>query len=579
MAHEALARKLRPRTFEEVVGQEAIVQTLRNAIETGRIHPAYIFSGIRGVGKTTVARIVAKGLNCKRADRPTPKPCGSCESCVEIARGVSMDVLEIDGATHTGVDEARDLTQIAQYNPARDRFRIFIIDEVHMLSNSAFNALLKTLEEPPSHVVFLLATTLPHKIPETIHSRAQHFEFRRVPPSRLAAFLTEVCAREEIDIEPGALDLLSRAGDGSVRDSLTLLDRMIAYADGTITETLSQELLGVVGRDFLFSFVEAVAAFDARALLVGYEEILNRGHDLPRFLQDLAGHVRRLVRERTAASSSPPGEPEELSARFRKQASAFSPEDLFRLQDLLLNTLSRLRGAPDPESLVELQLVKAAHLPRILPLQEVLAGMESGVGRAVPHPSRPASPPVPGNPGPSPSLQPEEPRPAPDEGAGSGLRFTSLVPFQRMDAEEERSYTGGSERAEAFRAEIVKEFPLARPALEGATLSVEDGRVLHVALPSSQSVGLVLLNTPERMEILQRVAREAGFEGGAVLERRDPDPLDNEGRQGPADDLELARNHPAVKKIQSILGGQVIGVRVTAPEEPGDEDVEPEQDP
>jgi DNA polymerase-3 subunit gamma/tau len=579
MPYQALARKLRPKNFGEVVGQDAIVKTLMNAMATGKIHPAYIFSGIRGVGKTTVARILAKGLNCQAADKPTSEPCGSCDSCQEITRGVSMDVLEIDGATHTKAEEARDLTQIALYTPARDRYRVFLIDEVHMLSNAAFNALLKTLEEPPPHVVFLLATTLPHKIPETIHSRAQHFEFRRVPPSRLSTFLAEICSREEIAVEAGAVDLIARAGEGSVRDSLTILDRLAAYSEGTITEVLAQELLGVVGRDSLFGFVDAFASSDSRAVLVQFEEILDRGHDLERFLRDISGHVRRLLRERTTGVQHDSDEPEELTARFQKQASSFSPEDLMRLQDLLLNTLSRLRGAPDPETLVELQLVKAAHLPRILPLQEVLAGMEARVeGSAGPPPTADSSrdsgirqfPSESSKGGGEPSAKEEKP--------SGGLRFTSIIPSKQMDEEEVRSYTEESPRTEEIRKRLIKEFPLAGHFLEDATLSVEDGNVLHLALPASISVGLTALNTPDRAETIQKVAKEMGFDGGVIFHKREPDPMEVEADLRPVDEMEAARNHPAVKKVQKILGGQVIDVKMPPPAEPGDEDAESEQD-
>ena len=239
--HQALARRYRPQSFDEMVGQRAVVKTLKNALAKGKIHPAYIFSGIRGVGKTTAARLFAKGLNCVKG--PTFEPCNECASCLEIGKAASMDVLEIDGATNTKAEEARDLMQAARYTPARDRYRVFIIDEVHMLSTAAFNALLKTFEEPPPHAVFLLATTEPHKIPETIHSRAQHFQFKRVPTPLVIRHLEEICQKEELKAEPAALELVARSGEGSVRDSLTLLDRLMAYADGPLTEETAVEAL------------------------------------------------------------------------------------------------------------------------------------------------------------------------------------------------------------------------------------------------------------------------------------------------------------------------------------------------
>ncbi len=371
MTYKALARKYRPQTFDEMVGQEAVVKTLKNALATGKIHPAYIFSGIRGVGKTTAARLFAKGLNCETG--PTVTPCNACPSCVEIAAGRSMDVLEIDGATHTKAEEARDLMQAARYMPVRDRYRVFIIDEVHMLSTAAFNALLKTLEEPPAHAVFLLATTEPFRIPETIHSRAQHFQFRRVSAYKVASFLKDLCGREGVEAEPAALDLVARSGEGSVRDSLTLLDRLLTYANGPLEEAAAVEVLGVVGRDALLSMLEMVSRGEPSDVSRFLDEARERGQNLERFLSDLVALVRDVLRYKTAGTG---GDAEEVAddGGLKAAAERLSLEDLLRLWDLLALTQQRLKGAPDPEALLELQLIKAALLPGILPLEQVLSG-------------------------------------------------------------------------------------------------------------------------------------------------------------------------------------------------------------
>lgn len=544
-SHQALARRYRPRTFDEMVGQEAVVRTLKNALVSGKIHPAYLFSGIRGVGKTTAARIFSKGLNCHAFPGPTPEPCSACPSCQEIARSGSLDVLEIDGATHTKAEEARDLMQVARYMPARDRFKVFIIDEVHMLSAAAFNALLKTLEEPPPYVVFILATTEPHKIPETIHSRAQHFQFRRVPESRILRFLKDLCSKAAIEAEPQALELVARAGDGSVRDSLTLLDRLLAYADGPLTEAETSEVLGVVGREALLDLLEAVLTGNAAGAVAFVDRLRDLGRDLGRFLEDFDGLVRRAVRVRLEA------EPGEVPPRLREMASRASLEDLLRLSDLVASTRQRLAGSPDPEALVELQLVKAAHLPRILPLELLLS-------------QRPASA----------ALSPSEeasPR-AKAGGEAGGFRFTGLVPFKRMDEEEAASLEGRDPRVQDFRRNASSKIPLAGSFLEAAAVSLDPDGVLHIVLPEGSRAARSFLLSEESLGSLEQAAREAGFPGPVAVESREDDLEPRSVKP------EAPSHGPVVEKIVRRLGGQVVGVRPLSPQPPapGGDDAEPE---
>ncbi len=294
MPYIVLARRYRPQSFEELVGQEHVVRVLQNAIKTGRIHHAYIFSGARGTGKTTTARIFAKALNCEQG--PTPTPCNECAQCVAITEGRSVDVLEIDGASHTGVDNVRNLREELQYLPTSARYKVVIIDEVHMLSTAAFNALLKTLEEPPEHVIFILATTEPHKIPATIHSRCQHFEFRRLDTPLLASHLKSVLAKEGIEAEPEALRLIAIAGEGSVRDSLSIMDQVLAHhAGGTITSAEVQEVLGFVGHDVLRKMTSAILERDSSAVLTMVQEIFEGGHDLVTFTKQLVEYFRDLL--------------------------------------------------------------------------------------------------------------------------------------------------------------------------------------------------------------------------------------------------------------------------------------------
>jgi DNA polymerase-3 subunit gamma/tau len=561
MAHVALARKYRPQSFDEMVGQQAVVQTLKNSLATGKIHPAYIFSGIRGVGKTTAARLFAKGLNCSQGPKPTATPCGECPSCLEVGQARSMDVLEIDGATNTKAEEARDLVQAARYTPARDRYRVFIIDEVHMLSTAAFNALLKTLEEPPPHAVFLLATTEPHRIPETIHSRAQHFQLRAVAPHVVAGYLKEVCAREKLEASDGALELVARAGEGSVRDSLTLLDRLASYASGPITEELAAEALGLAGPDALRSLLQILGSGKVEKIPAFVDKLLERGTDVDRFLGDLEEAVRELGRLRFAPADSPAPS---LGEQGKELAALFTPEELLRLWDLVAATRQRLKGAPDPDSLLELQLIKAAMLPRILPLEALLPALAAQAGAlaapAAPPPSRP---------------QPEEEKEPPSAAVSEGLRFKALIPFSRMDESEAQTYEAKDPRAGRFRAEAAKKMPLAAHTLEQAELSLDPDGVLHIALPPAATTGAVLLSTKERKEALEAAASLAGYPGPVVVEN---------GTRAPEPELpprQEAMGRPeesdAVKNVLRVFGGQIIQVTPLSPESPpGGDHGEPE---
>ena len=536
-----------------MIGQGAVVQTLKNALSTGKIHPAYIFSGIRGVGKTTAARLFAKGLNCEKG--PTAEPCGACASCTEIAMSRSMDVLEIDAATHTQVDKIRDLTEAARYMPARDRFRVFIIDEVHMLSTSSFNALLKTLEEPPPHAVFLLATTEPQKVPETIQSRAQHFQFRRVSTPKVARFLGEVCREEGIQAEPAALDLLARSGEGSVRDSLTLLDRLNTYSEGAISESATAEVLGLLGREALISVAELVAEGNAAGISAFVDGLRDRGQSLERFLSDFCDLVRHLARLRAGQQQRDEAYEE---PRLRALASRFSLEDLLRLWDLTTATMQKLKGAPDPEALLELQLIKAALLPRILPVEELVRAAQ-GLGP----------------PAPSPPQLPKE-APAGEDEAAEGLRFKALIPFQRMDDTEARSFEGRDDKAQKFKEMIAKSLPFAASALERAALSLDPEGVLHLVLPATATTAGTLLTAPERRNQLEEMARDAGYPGRVAVEtaRSEAEP------EPPAERRSAAPPAPgrsqAVQNVVKVLGGNVVSTTVLSGPELGGGDAEPE---
>jgi len=309
MSYQVIARKWRPQTFEEVTGQEAITRTLRNAIEHDRLHHAYLFSGARGVGKTTTARLLAKALNCHKTSGPNPNPCSfnspdSCVSCTEIAESRSIDVLEFDAASHTKVEEIRDIIlESINVNPARDRFKIFIIDEVHMLSTSSFNALLKTLEEPPPKVAFVMATTELHKVPDTILSRCQEFEFRTIPLGKIFDRLKEISKAEKVDVSDEALREIARSGEGSMRDAQSNFDQVISFSGQRIEVEDVTKALGMASSDSLTRVIEAIKKHDASDVLEVVDDLISRGHDLRNYCRDLLSLVRDLLVAKTTSDS------------------------------------------------------------------------------------------------------------------------------------------------------------------------------------------------------------------------------------------------------------------------------------
>jgi DNA polymerase III subunit gamma/tau len=388
MAYQVLALKYRPSTFDQVVGQRTVVQTLKNSLTHQRIGHAYLFSGVRGVGKTTVARLLAKALNCVRG--PTVTPCNECDACREIAASASLDVLEIDGASNNSVDDVRELRETVRYSPSRDRYRIFIIDEVHMLSNSAFNALLKTLEEPPPHVVFILATTEYRKIPVTILSRCQHFEFKRIGQGEIAAHLGKVCASEGVTLSPYALNLIARLADGSLRDGQSTLDQVIAYSGSAVQDEDVRTILGVLDRDLLLAFVEKVAETDPAGLLALVDQVLETGHDPALFLNNLMEQFRDLLLLKIV---SDPGKSLGMAEDDLKALGVFketfSQEDLLRIMDAIAREESRIRYSPQPRYLLEALAVRLCHLTHLEPLEDLLAKFTPGPdAAATPKPAR-----------------------------------------------------------------------------------------------------------------------------------------------------------------------------------------------
>ncbi len=375
MSYQALARKYRPQTFEDVLGQDSIVRTLQNSLQQDRIHQAYLFSGVRGVGKTTAARIFAKALNCQTG--PTITPCNTCSICREITEGIDLDVREIDAATYTQVENIRELREVTQFQPARDRNRIFIIDEAHMLSSGAWNALLKLIEEPPPHVVFIMATTEMHKVPQTILSRVQQFVFRRITTEELKVRLREICESEGIEAEDQALEILARRGDGSVRDALSLLDQTIAFTGKHLTAAEVATALGLSDTLFLADLVEKLEEGDTAAIIALLDEAAVSGRDFKLLYRDLLSYLRVLLLMSSGASETLIGLEDDALERARDVAARFDLSELMRIMNLLLRDDELVNRSEQQRLVVEISLIRCALLPRLRAVEDLLRSGET----------------------------------------------------------------------------------------------------------------------------------------------------------------------------------------------------------
>lgn len=379
MTYLVMARKYRPQKFEEVVGQSHVTVTLVNAIKAGRISHAYLFAGPKGTGKTTVARILAKALNCKEG--PTPKPCGECDSCKEIAIGRSLDVVEIDGASNNSVDDVRALRENIRYVPSHGEYKIYIIDEVHMLSDSAFNALLKTLEEPPAHAIFIFATTEPHQVPPTVLSRCQRFDFRRIPTLDLVKTIQTIAEKEKLEIDQDAAYILARRADGSLRDILSLLDQVIAFGGETeesssqrkITKELVSQTLGLVDQEKLFELTDAISQKDTTKGLSILNQLIDSGIDIPEFVNSLLQHFRDLLVSKVEQDSKILFDLSDTYInKYKEKGKDFSETDILRMIKVVADLNISLKRATDPRIFLELALMKLLKMESAVSLEDVL---------------------------------------------------------------------------------------------------------------------------------------------------------------------------------------------------------------
>ncbi len=410
MAYQVLARKYRPQFFRDVIGQEHVTRTLLNALEQGRIAHGYIFSGHRGIGKTTIARILAMALNCQHAigspERPTAEPCGICDACTEIRSGSAVDVIEIDAATNRGIDEIRELRDAARYRPARDRYKIYILDEAHQITDAAFNALLKTLEEPPDHVVFMMATTQPEDIPQTIRSRSQHYAFHAVRFEDILTQLRSIADKEKLDADEAALALLAEAGDGSMRDALSIMDQAIASAPVTdgrphLDATQIRELMGTVPNTVFERLLEWVGENNSAAVMTEIDTLLNSGNSPSQLARQMVRYLRNALMAKLGGEST---ELLQISgderARVARTALLFSEEDLARFLQIMLRSFDELNYRQEPRFHLELGLLKLVHTQRLIPLEQLMSqlpgGQLAGSGGNISRPSAPQARPAPG---------------------------------------------------------------------------------------------------------------------------------------------------------------------------------------
>ena len=562
MTYQVLARKWRPQTFDTVVGQDAVTRTLRNALLSGRVAHAYLFTGPRGVGKTTTARLLAKALACTA--RTGSEACGACPCCQDFVSGAPVDVLEIDAASNTGIDDIRTLRDNVKFAPARGRFKIYIIDEIHMLSVSAFNAFLKTLEEPPAHVVFILATTDPKRIPATVLSRCQRFDFKPIPPDLLTQHLTEILSKEGVAFESPALPLLVRAAEGSVRDALSLLDAAIAYGEGRLEADSVARLLGSSSPVHVRAFLGALLTRDGPAALEAVDRVARQGEDLEAFCRDVTEAARRLLVLKVAPQASlaelTPGEAEELAAAVQ----AVSVDELLYLLRALLESQTEMRRSPLPRVELEMAAVRATRRPEPQAIEALIARVEeaerrlrAGGGGAVrpaliqeslldaraASPAPPSRAPAPG------AVVPAAPRTGtPAAGAAASAPGPALA---RTPAR-----AGSEDLAEGWQRVVGA--IIGRKALLGAVLqhcnpmAVRDGALL-VTMAANPFHDQQIADRGNRDLINQAV--EIRVPGARRLEVAQ-DEAPGSG----------ALTQPAVQAVLAAFGGEVVAVRPRAPE-------------
>lgn len=560
--YQVLARKWRPRTLDEVVGQPHVARTLRNAIVGGRLAHAYVFAGVRGTGKTSVARILAKSLNCENG--PAASPCNQCVSCSEIMEGRSLDVMELDAASRTGVDNIRELQEVVSYAPVRDRYKVLIIDEAHMLSKAAFNALLKTLEEPPPRVVFILATTEIQRLLPTILSRCQVFEFHRVSIKSIVVHLRHIADAEGLSISDRTLELIARAGEGSLRDALSVLERVLAFCGSDIADDDALQVLGAVRTEVLVDFVRGIASRDAASLLASLDALVDEGHDLVHFWGEFVGVVRdlMLLRAWPAGGDALSRTPDEAKT-LADAGGQLSLQDWTRVFQILVGLESGLKASSQPRFLFEGALIRMAGLGAVRPIEEILAVLDGA----------PVVSPAPQNPSKAePNRTPVRSQSAP---------HAEIAPVRTPIA------AGFEDVRAAITAAVTLARPMLGAMLERAAAVVVDGGTLVVTFGSSDAGVRRVLVTDDNVRSIETIAAQtlgrplvlrvevasesvAAPLGAAGLATATTGPIAARPvRETTEESLqaltERARKDPAVSRLLTEFGAQVVDVRSLRP--------------
>jgi DNA polymerase-3 subunit gamma/tau len=583
MDYQVSARKYRPGTFDDVIGQPHVVQTLVNAMTTKRIAQAYLFSGTRGVGKTTVARILAKALNCEQG--PTGMPCGICVNCMEIAQGHSVDVIEIDGASNTSVDDVREIRENVKFTPFKGAYRVYIIDEVHMLSNSAFNALLKTLEEPPPHVVFIFATTEIHKIPATILSRCQHYNFRRIAKTEIIARLRHVAEQDGIKLEERSLAALARASEGSMRDGLSLLDQAVAFGGKSIDHAELETLLGAVPQELLRSLIQAIISQDSAAALRSLSQLIEGGHDLRAYCADVVEYLRNLLVVSVTASQEWPaliGASADDLAQLAADKGSLTPEHIQQLFALFTQAEDALRFSAHPRFVLETTAVKATRLLRkeaVAPEQPARAASSGPTQTAaVRSETPPTSRPVGAAPKPFRSTAPPAAAPALRPAPGGAAAKTIQPPSSEPATRPAGAPTTGTRTPQAvtldwerLQEEVGHSFPNIAPFLEMGRLVAIEGTAVTIGFGKQATVARAMLEKSDNIHALTSLCERMSGQPVRVrvVELTDtdpPGPTMAQIRTAKEQEqklvlLERAKAHPLVKEALEIFGAELADVR------------------